>query len=69
MEFLIHVSKGEHIGVPMYTFNAIADEKPGAEVIEGAVYGVHPSVGVRNALSRRLSDPLLNSTKGQLLVS
>ncbi len=47
------------------TFNAIAAELPDAHVMQGAsnVPAVQPRVGERNALSNKLSDPLLNSGK------
>lgn len=61
MEFLTHVSNRKGVWNLNHTFNAMADETPLGVVIEGAVYGVHPRVGARNALSRRLSDPLLIS--------
>ena len=46
-------------GIP--TFNAIADEEPDGVVMDGAENGVQPKVGERNALSNKLSDPLLIS--------
>ena len=41
----------------------MADDDPVGEVIDGALNGVHPSVGARKALRSKLSDPLLISVR------
>ena len=57
------VSQAPTIIYDVHTFSAIAAEEPVAHVMQGAlnVPAVQPSVGDRNALSSKLSDPLLIS--------